>query len=211
VIDNLLERAVEQLDTPPYERVPGPTTAWRLAGSDAEIPRTHDRGPLVVRLRRLPRRPGEGTERASSVWTGEVLELALTDLLHSLDVVDRNLLDEIFRDALTALVLGELDPSTDGSDSAELSPGPEDEAMVADAVERALARLDDGERTILKLKFDDKTDDAVAAVLGVSRQTVDKRKRAAFEKLRSGLGTLPDHLDDQIADVIRARLVGGPA
>jgi DNA-directed RNA polymerase specialized sigma24 family protein len=212
VVDNLLERAVDVLSGSDYVLDPSPPTGWRAAGEAAQA-LGHITGIdskearlLALRLRRLPRLQARGTERASPVWSLETLQVAVRDVVETLGKVTRDSLDRIFRDALTALALGELVVEEEGSRHLDPGIGPEEAVVAADVADRLMAELTERERGVLACKFHGVSDSDVAQELGVSRPTVDGAKKSASAKVRALLADVHEAVQDATLMQLQERL-----
>jgi DNA-directed RNA polymerase specialized sigma24 family protein len=191
VVDNLLDRAVDLLRADPYQADDTPPPGWIRSGTTPErASATLPVRMLGLRLRRLPRLPADGVERASPVWTSETLSLALDDVVTTLGKVTRDNLEKIFNDALTSLAPSEFVSDEAGSAQTDLTPGPEELAVARDAVRRLTDQLDPVETAVLSFKFQGMADAEAASALGISRPTVDSRKKAATAKVRDALISL---------------------
>lgn len=213
VVDNLLDRAVEDLSGDAYTEDAEPPPGWRRANATAQPDNPPDAEArdvrlLALRLRRLPRLAGDGVERASPVWSAEVLREALADCLDTLGKVTRNVLQQIFTDALTSLVASELVSDDAGSGQTDQGASPEEHALATDAVTRLVDdALDPQERAVLACKFRGWSDADTGKKLGMSRPTVDSRKKSATAKARDALSELPSSAQDAALTALQRRIL----
>lgn len=186
-VDNLFDRAAERLCEPPFEVVTQNPRSWRLAGAAPS-----NRAPtrrLTTALGALPRLPGNGTERASAIWTADTLADALTLVCEAVGEVQATDLKRIFDEALTVFATAELvsDEAGAGGRSGELDPG--DLVLAKGLTDRLITVLTTEEATVLAGKWMGDSDGDIARRLGVSRPTAAKYKESAFEKVRDELAS----------------------
>ena len=186
-VDNLFDRATDRLGEPPFEQASRDPRSWRLDGS-ASPASAHTRR-LSAALAALPRLPGNGTERASAIWTTDTLTDALTLICSSLGEVGEPDLRRIFDESLTVFATSEVVTDEAGAEtrSGELDPG--DVTMANELVERLITAFTKEEAEVLAGKWVGDSDGDIAGRLGVSRPTVAKYKESAFAKVRDELGS----------------------
>jgi DNA-directed RNA polymerase specialized sigma24 family protein len=208
VVDNLVDRAVEQLRQGPYVEDPTPPPGWRRLGPHAGGPSGEVAVRLLgLRLRRLPRLAAEGTERASPVWSSTTLTTAIDDVLDTLGRATRQDLSSIFGDALTSLTASELASDEAGFGHAASDLGPEGQAIASEVVVELMQQLDPLETTVLSYKFQGRSDADAAAELGLSRPTIDARKKAAAAKVRHALRGLDGGPQDVALQLLQQRII----
>lgn len=184
-VDNLFDRAIERLSEPPFVLATQKPRAWRLTGStDATSAPTRR---LTMALGALPRLPGNGTERASAIWTSATLAEALTLICNAVGDVQELQLKEILDEALTIFATAEVvsDNAGAGDRAGELDPG--DLVMANELIDRLITAFTKEEATMLAGKWIGDSDGDIAGRLGVSRPTAAKYKESAFEKVRDEL------------------------
>jgi DNA-directed RNA polymerase specialized sigma24 family protein len=192
-VDNLFDRAIDRFGKPPFEEVKKKPRCWRIAGCMFEaVPYTHR---LTASLAALPRLPGNGTERASPIWTTETLTDALILICNSVSEVGELDLRKILDESLTVFATTEVvsDEAGTGERSGELDPG--DLIMANELTERLEAALTYEEVTVLAGKWIGDSDGDISRRLGVSRPTAAKYKESAYMKVRN-------ELDSQSAAVV---------
>ncbi|WP_394553703.1 helix-turn-helix transcriptional regulator [Agromyces sp. MMS24-JH15] len=184
-VDNLFDRAVECLSSPPFEQVQKKPRCWRLAGSSAGTSTYSSR--LTASLAALPRLPGNGTERASAIWTTGTLTDALMLVCNAIGVIEELELRKIFDASLTVFATAEVVSDDAGAEdrSGDLDPG--DLIMANELTERLIATLTRDEATLLAGKWVGDSDGDIARRLGISRPTAAKHKESAFSKIRDEL------------------------
>lgn len=206
VVDNLLDRAVEVLRGPGYREEPGPPPSWSAAEAGRPPPAAAADTPqgrlLALRLRRLPRMPAAGAERASPVWSLPTLERAVDDAVRTLGAVTHDSLGAVLRDGLTSLVPSELVSDEAGIGRRDPAAGPEEEAVARQSAERALGALTAREAHVLACKLDGLSDADTAAEIGVSRPTVDGAKSAGTAKVRDALAGLGEAAQNEALVVL---------
>ena len=192
-VDNLFDRAVERFGEPPFAQVTKKPRSWRISGCMLEAT-TYTRR-LTASLAALPRLPGNGTERASPIWTTETLTDALILICNSVSEVGELDLRKILDESLTVFATAEFvsDEAGTGERSGELDPG--DLIMANELTERLEAALTYEEVTVLAGKWIGDSDGEISRRLGVSRPTAAKYKESAYMKVRS-------ELDSQSAAVV---------
>jgi DNA-directed RNA polymerase specialized sigma24 family protein len=192
-VDNLFDRAVERFGEPPFAQVTMKPRSWRIAGCMLEAT-TYTRR-LTASLAALPRLPGNGTERASPIWTTETLTDALVLICNSVSEVGELDLRRILDESLTVFATAEVvsDEAGTGERSGELDPG--DLIMANELTERLEAALTYEEVTVLAGKWIGDSDGDISRRLGVSRPTAAKYKESAYMKVRN-------ELDSQSAAVV---------
>jgi hypothetical protein len=211
VVDNLIRRAMEVLNTGPYERDPGPPISYRMVGVNPPGDRARAERDVATRLRQFPRLAGGGTERGSAVWTSATLREAVETVMSTFGVATQADLDKIFSDALTCLAPSELVSNELGTDRSDDAPTPEETAMANDLARQVHAALLPAERAVLALKCVGVTDSDAGLALNVSRQTIDARKRAAHDKVREVLRDVDDPTRDSVLLLMAERLLSeGP-
>ncbi len=200
VVDNLLDRAVDVLRGPGYAERAGQPPSWQAAGAHAPHAGAADSPAgrlLALRLRRLPRLPAAGADRASPVWSPATLSRAVGDAVSTLGSVDHDSLGAVLRDALTSLVPGELVSDEAGVGRRDPAAGPEEETMARQAAEQAVSALTPREARVLACKLGGVNDADAAAELGVSRPTVDAAKASGAAKVRVALADLTGAAQDE--------------
>lgn len=184
-VDNLFERAVQRLGEPPFAQVRSKPRSWRLAESTAEAtPFTYR---LTSSLAALPRLPGNGTERASAIWTTKTLSDALTLVCHAVGEIEELDLRRIFDESLTVFATAEFVTNEAGTEDRSGELDPSNLAMGNELTERLLASLTHEEAFLLAGKWIGHSDGDIARRLGVSRPTAAKYKESAFAKVRDEL------------------------
>lgn len=184
-VDNLFDRAVERLGEPPFEQVKKKPRSWRIAGCSLEA--TPYTRRLTASLAALPRLPGNGTERASPIWTTETLTDALVLICKGVCEVEELDLRKILDESLTVFATAEVVSDEAGSDDRAGELDPSDLIMANELVERLGAVLTEEESTVLAGKWIGDSDDDIARRLGVSRPTAAKYKASAFTKIHDEL------------------------
>lgn len=192
-VDNLFDRAVERFREPPFAQATKKPRSWRIAGCTLEAT-TYTRR-LTASLAALPRLPGNGTERASPIWTTETLTDALILICNSVSEVGELDLRKILDESLTVFATAEVvtDEAGTRERSGELDPG--DLIMANELTDRLEAALTYEEVTVLAGKWIGDSDGDISRRLGVSRPTAAKYKKSAYMKVRN-------ELDSQSAAVI---------
>lgn len=186
-VDNLFGRAVELLGGPPFELVKRKPRAWRIAGSSFEaLPYTRR---LTASLGALPRLPGNGTERASAIWTTETLADALVLVCKAVGEVGETDLRRILDESLTVFATAEVVSDDAGIDDRSCDLDPSEKIMANELSERLLATLTPEETTLLAGKWIGDSDGDIARRIGVSRPTAAKYKESAFTKVRDELAS----------------------
>ncbi len=186
-VDNLFGRAVGRLSEPPFEEVGRNPRSWRLAGTTT--PDSAHTRRLPAALAALPRLPGNGTERASAIWTSDTLTDALTLICSAIGEVGESDLRRILGESLTVFATAEVVTDEAGTEalSGQLDPG--DLVMANELVERLNAAFTKEEAGVLAGKWIGDSDGDIARRLGVSRPTAAKYKESAFAKVRDELGS----------------------
>ena len=184
-VDNLFARAVQRLDEQPFKQAGKKPRSWRLSDSTAEAARFTHR--LTASLAALPRVPGNGTERASAIWTAETLTDALMVICNAVGEVEELDLRRILDESLTAFATTEVVSDDAGIDDRSGELDPSSVTMANELTGRLLAVLTKEEVTMLAGKWIGDSDGAIARHLGVSRPTAAKYKEAAFAKIRDEL------------------------
>lgn len=184
-VDNLFDRAVERLGELPFEQVTEKPRAWRIAGRSLEV--TPYTRRLTTSLAALPRLPGNGTERASAIWTTETLVDALVLICTSAGEIEELDLRKILDESLTVFATAEVvsDEAGTADSSGELDPS--ELIMANELTERLGAALTLEEATVLAGKWIGDSDGEIARRLGVSRPTAANHKTSAFVKIRNEL------------------------
>ncbi|RNM13008.1 hypothetical protein EFL26_16385 [Nocardioides pocheonensis] len=184
-IDNLFDRAVERLGSPPFDQVKSRPRSWRIDGPMSDPAPASRR--LTSSLAALPRLPGNGMERASAIWTTETLSDALMLICGAVGEVDEPELRRILEESLTVFATAEVVSDDAGTEirSGELDPG--NLTMANEITQRLLATLTLEEATLLAGKWIGDSDGDIARRLGVSRPTAAKYKESAFAKVRDEL------------------------
>lgn len=215
VVDNLLDRAIELLRGPGYREEPGPPPSWAAAEAGRQTPAaaadTSEGRLLALRLRRLPRMPGTGAERASPVWSLSTLKRAVDDAVRTLGAVTHDSLDAVLRDGLTSLAPSELVNDEAVIGRRDPAAGPEEEAVARQSAEGALRALTAREAHVLACKLDGLSDADVAAEIGVSRSTVDAAKSAGAAKVWGALSGLGEAAQNEALVVLYGLLAAGRA
>ena len=212
-VDNLYARAVDRLGESPFEQVRTKPRSWRLTGSTEEA--TPPTTRLTSSLAALPRLPGNGTERASAIWTTATLGDALALVCKVVGEVEESDLKRIFDEALTVFATAEVVSDDAGARdrSAELDPG--ELTLANDLAERIVAALTKEEATMLAGKWIGDSDGDIARRLGVSRPTAAKYKDSAFEKVRAELSAQTEALIDEafgrLQSLVICKAEGGAA
>lgn len=186
-VDNLFDRAVGRLGASPFAQVKKKPRSWRHAGSTAKASPYSRR--LTASLAGLPRLPGNGTERASAIWTTETLTDALTLICAAVGEVEELDLRRILEESLTVFATAEVVTDDAGTKERYGELDPSDVAMANELTERLSAALTHEEATLLAGKWIGDSDGDIARRLGVSRPTAAKYKATAFVKVREELAS----------------------
>lgn len=184
-VDNLFDRAVERLGEPPFEQVKKKPRSWRIAGHSLEA--TPYTRRLNAALAGLPRLPGNGTERASPIWTTDTLTDALVLICNAVCEVEELDLRKILDESLTVFATAEVVSDEAGSDDRSGELDPSDLVMANELIHRLDAALTNEESTVLAGKWIGDSDGDIARRLGVSRPTAAKYKASAFTKIHDEL------------------------
>ncbi|TQR84412.1 helix-turn-helix transcriptional regulator [Mycobacterium hodleri] len=184
-VDNLFDRAVDRLGEPPFERVKEKPRSWRIAGHSLEA--TPYTRRLTASLAALPRLPGNGTQRASPIWTTVTLTDALVLICNAVSEVEELDLRKILDESLTVFATAEVVSNEAGSDERSGELDPSDLIMANELIERLDAALTKEESTVLAGKWIGDSDGDIAGRLGVSRPTAAKHKASAFTKIQDEL------------------------
>jgi RNA polymerase sigma factor (sigma-70 family) len=211
VLDNLLDRCKAIVSEEPFsfERE-GRSWSYHLrslpvaSGGPDEVALKN----AAIDLALFPLVRADPSERAPIVYTTETLREILTRVAKTLRVrVTVANLDAIFRQGLTFLLPSDL--STDeGAFEHAASPelNPEEESIVRDGVRVLLESLTADEKLVLRMKLVDRSDTEIAAAAGVSRPTIDKRKKQAMKTLEFALEDLPEKLQAAVMERISIEL-----
>ncbi|KQY21198.1 hypothetical protein ASD16_17865 [Cellulomonas sp. Root485] len=186
-VDNLFARAVERLGSSPFEQVTKKPRSWRLAGSTADALPYSRR--LTASLAALPRLPGNGTERASAIWTTETLTDALTLVCHAVGKLQDLDLRRILDDSLTVFATAEVVSDDAGIEHRAGELDPSELIMANELTERLITALTYEEAALLAGKWIGDSDGDIAQRVGVSRPTVAKYKESAYAKVRDELNS----------------------
>ena len=205
VVDNLLRRCVEILERAPFVREErGRSFAFRLQSRDVES-REATAGELkrlALSVAGLPRRPGTGAQRASPVYSTDVLNAMLVALAAESNTwLTRHDLDSIFRELLTPWLVTTLEANVD-TETAASALTPEEQAMVDDTVNRLLLRLDPAQRSIYQLKAAAVSDVDISRLVAVSRPTLAKRKRETFDIVSSELDDESERIKEAVLEAL---------
>lgn len=184
-VDNLYDRATERLGAQPFAVIRRNPTVWGLVG-EPRSPHQPTRRLLPV-LAALPRLPGRGDVRGSSIWTTGTLTDALTLICREVGELAEGELRRILDGALTVFATTELVTGEPGADSSSEDLSPEHSVMVTESVERLIASLTAEEAAVLAGKWIGDSDGDIAETIGVSRPTTAKYKESAFSKIRDEL------------------------
>jgi DNA-directed RNA polymerase specialized sigma24 family protein len=218
VIDNLLHRATQRLAERPFIEVPGVAggRTWKLhpgqTGQAGKTAASAD-GPgdphqeVIAQLRRLPRLPGLGTERASAVWTSDVLTRALTLACEMLGDVTEDDLRRILAGALTFFATAEVVVDDAGAEERSQAMQPGDQAVANETVDLLTRRLSADEIRILAGKFAGRSDGDIAHGLGISRPTVDSRKKSGIAKIHAAVSGLDENVQNNVLEQLQERLM----
>jgi hypothetical protein len=210
-VDNLFDRAVERLGKSPFEQVQKQPRSWRLAGSTAEAARYSWR--LTASLAALPRLPGNGTERASAIWTTETLTDALSLVCDALGEVEEAELRKILGESLTVFATAEVVTDDAGTKAPSGELDPSELTMANELTERLVAELTQEEATVLAGKWIGDSDGDIASRLGVSRPTAAKFKESAYAKVRDELTSQSEavvgHVFGRLQSLVIVRAGGG--
>ncbi|KEF96709.1 MULTISPECIES: helix-turn-helix transcriptional regulator [Mycobacterium] len=193
-VDNLFDRAVERLAEPPFEQVKTKPRSWRIA--DCILEATPYTRRLTASLAALPRLPGNGTERASPIWTTETLTGALILICNAVSEIQEFDLRKILDESLTVFATAEVVSDEAGSADSSGELDPSDLIMANELTERLDEALTHEEAAVLAGKWIGDADGDIARRLGVSRPTAAKYKASAFAKVR-------DELTSQSEAVVR--------
>lgn len=204
-VDNLYTRAVERLGEPPFEQVRVKPRSWRLAGSTAEA--TPFTRRLTASLAALPRVPGNGTERASAIWTTETLIAALTLICKAVGEVEESDLRKILDESLTVFTTAEFVTDDAGTETRSGELDPSDLIMANELTQRLVAALTHEEATLLAGKWIGDSDGDIARRLGVSRPTAAKYKEAAFAKVRDELASQSDEIVGYVFECLQVLVI----
>lgn len=220
-IDNLLERSRRYFESAPFIASSSTPTRWSLASADGSDPfvesATQERLPddLVVertalagRLRRLPRLPAKGVERASPLWSKPTLLQALEDILTTLGPTTFDDLRKIFVEGLTSVTVTEISDGDAGSLGTALSIGPDDEVEANEVLGQLLEGLSDEERAVLAGKFLGKTDADICQELGMSRPTVAARRASAAGRIQDLLSGSNSDVRDYVIQRFQHEVLG---
>jgi len=211
VVDNLLDRCKAIVTEDPFSFEPeGRSWSYRL-GLLPEVPGVADELALknaAIDLALFPLIRADPSERAPIVYTTETLREILKTVARTLSVrVSVANLDAIFRQGLTFLLPSDL--STDEGvfeQAASTELNPEEESIVLDGVRVLLESLTADEKFVLRMKLVDRSDTEIAVAAGVSRPTVDKRKKHAMKTLEFALEDLPEKLQAAVMERISTEL-----
>ncbi|MGV0813734.1 hypothetical protein ABQF34_17370 [Mycolicibacterium boenickei] len=184
-VDNLFDRSVERLGEPPFEQVKKKPRSWRIVGCTLEV--TPYTRRLTASLAALPRLPGNGTERASPIWTTQTLVDALILICNTVCEVEELDLRKILEESLTVFATAEVVSNEAGTEGRSGELDPSDLIMANELIERLDAALTHEEATVLAGKWIGDSDGDVARRLGVSRPTAAKYKASAFTKIHDEL------------------------
>lgn len=210
-VDNLFDRAVGRLGSPPFEKVANGPRSWHLVGSAADSAPYSQR--LTAALAALPRLPGRGSERASAIWTTETLTDALILVCEAVGELPELELRKILDESLTVFATGEVVTDDAGGEnpSGELNPG--DAIMANEIVERLVELLSDQEAAALAGKVIGDSDGTIAARIGVSRPTAAAFKESAFAKVRDELASHSEavigYVSGRLQSLLISRFEGG--
>jgi hypothetical protein len=209
VIDNLLDRAKELLDEPPFEadgRSEG--IRYRLSGSLVERREATDAEILgaarsAAHVRRIP---FAAHDRAPIVYSREALTTVLQAVANSLrtwlslrDLA--RVLELVLTDWVASFLYeleGEIQPSA--------VLGPEEETMAKQASNEILERCSDEQLLLLRDKLENVADQDIARALGLSRPTVIARKKELFEVMHGALAGLPEHVQSAAMERVALHL-----
>ncbi len=211
VIDNLLDRCRRITQEPPFEiRMIGRSWSYRIAEVAAEVARPDQQAlrSAAIGLSLFPVTRSDSSERAPTVYTAEILRDILQFVGRTLGCwVTQSDLHGVFSEALTFLLPRDLSRDEDVIlEAASDDINSEEELIVADGVRVVLESLTAAERLVLRMKLSDRSDAEIAKVAGVSRPTVDKRKRAALKKLEFALEDLPASLQSAVMERVSLEL-----
>jgi RNA polymerase sigma factor (sigma-70 family) len=211
VVDNLLDRCRQIASEPPFESATtGRSWSYFISGSTAGPGRPDQVAlrSMAIELSLFPLVRSDSSERAPIVYTAETLRSVLHSVAGSLGVrVTLSDLDEIFREGLTFLLPGDLSQDEGAIlETAASEISPEDEVVVNDGVRVVLESLTTEERLVLRMKLSDRSDSEIAEASGVSRPTVDKRKKQALKKLEFALEDLPPNLQVAVMERVSIEL-----
>lgn len=184
-VDNLFDRSVERLGEPPFEQVKKKPRSWRIVGCTLEV--TPYTRRLTASLAALPRLPGNGTERASPIWTTQTLVDALILICNTVREVEELDLRKILEESLTVFATAEVVSDEAGTEDRSGELDPSDLVMANELIERLDAALTHEEATVLAGKWIGDSDGDIARRLDVSRPTAAKYKASAFTKIHDEL------------------------
>lgn len=214
VVDQLLERSRRILRDPPFVLVHEHPQAWSC--SDHSILDRHATlGELRLaadRVRSVPTiQPADGSrsrQRASAIYRTDDLRRLLEIACRSLPTAVRQSdLDRIFEQLLTPFLRSVLD---DGESPSGDSPPTTTEDLHEMSVIAAelVSQLDPADRSILAAKLADVSDSDIAGMLGVSRPTAAKRKKAVYLRVEEQLRDLPEQARIAALDRVGSLLAG---
>lgn len=194
VIDRLLTRSRSILNSAPFvhdgERR---ERRWALTSdhfSDA-LPGPGQLRKAAQAIRGAPVVVQKRPTRSPKVYTDANLEAVLRAVAIELDGPFRlSDLDSIFTLVLTGWLPTILERGVMTSSEVMTTVSPEEEVLVTTSLTAALAAMDDDDRTIMRMKLANESDELLAAELRVSRPTVAKRKKAVWDRLRSEIDSL---------------------
>jgi DNA-directed RNA polymerase specialized sigma24 family protein len=209
VVDNIVDRAKQLLETG-FEAVnQGSAVRFRLPGSLAEIREiTEDELMSAARSAALiPRGRFSAQERAPTVYTRERLENLLLSVANSLPAAfSLSDLAKILQLVLTDWVASFLYDFEEAYGEASKTLTPEEEAMVEAAAKELLEQSSPDQKLVLRRRLEDRHDQSIADELGISRPTVIARKKEILETLTQALEGIPEHMHLSVIDRIAEQL-----
>lgn len=213
VVDNLIGRAKELLEAPPYSaRDQGSARRYGLVGKGVEhrVPTADELRSASLIVIGIPQRKGDGMERAPVIYDAEALRAVVSSVAHSLPCsFSLRDLEDVLRASLTPWLLGELMSAEAGHEPEDPGLSPDEIAEVTATTDSIMTELNGDDRRLLALKLANASDGDAAAVLGVSRPTLAKRKKRIFLAVGAQLGDTRDAVREQVVRELAIR-VNGP-
>jgi hypothetical protein len=218
LIDNLLSRASALLTEPPFVILSVSPNSWttRLAASETASraddvdDKTEDpaaASALMFRLRRLPRLPARGVERASPLWSRETLTKALEDICNTLGSVSLDELRNTLSASLTSAAVTEISNFDAAASDSTGGIRPDDQVEANEVLQALLEELSDEEASVLRGKFQGRSDSDISVELGMSRPTVVARRTSAATKAQNLLSGANDDVRDFVLQRFQSKVL----